>query len=329
MKDYKAKINKFDEVVKNSKNILIISHVNPDGDTLGTMCALRSAIYTQYKKKPEMLILSKIPKIYEFLPNIREAKTLDTIDKSREYDLVIAVDVASLDRIIDAQILFNKAKFTINLDHHGTNNNYGDLAIVQPELSSTGEVLYKILKELNWPIKDKNLDTAISIYTAVLTDTGSFRFENTSADVFKIAAELTEMGINPKELYKKCYESKSKEIVLFQGYCVGKATFADGNKIAYTTVYKKDMEKYSVGDDATDGIAEALRAISTTEVSFVVKEVDAKICKISMRSKNLDVAKICSIFGGGGHRFAAGCTIKASCEESIKSLLTAIDKENK
>lgn len=321
------KLIEFDKVVKESKNILIISHVNPDGDTLGSMCALRAAIYCQYKKKPEMLILSKIPKIYEFLPYISEAKTIDMVDKSREYDLVITVDVASLDRINDAQILFSKAKNTVNFDHHGTNNNYGGLAFVEPNASSTGEVIYKALKKLNWKMTDECLDVATSIYVAILTDTGGFRFENTNAEVFKIASELTELGINPKCLYKKCYESKSKSIVLFQGYCVGKAIFSNDDKIAYTVVYKKDMEKFSVGDDATDGIAETLRAISTTEASFVVKEVDSKICKISMRSKSIDVAKVCSVFGGGGHRFAAGCTIKTSCDDAVRNLLTEIKKE--
>lgn len=321
------KHKEFEKIIKDSKNILIISHVNPDGDTLGTMCALRAAIYCQYKKKPEMLILSKIPKIYEFLPFIREAKTLEMFDKSREYDLVVTVDVASLDRINDAQVLFNKAKYTINIDHHGTNNNYGDLVFVEPNASSSGEVLYKILKKLNWKMDKECLDVATSIYVAILTDTGGFRFENTNTEVFKIASELTELGINPKCLYKKCYESKSKSIVLFQGYCVGKATFSLDDKIAYTTVYKKDMEKFLVGDDATDGIAETLRAIDSTEVSFVVKEVDSKICKISMRSKGIDVAKVCSTFGGGGHKFAAGCTIKTSCDDAVKSLLAEINKE--
>lgn len=316
----------FDNVVKNSKNILIISHVNPDGDTLGTMCALRSAIYNRYKKTPEMLILSKTPKIYEFLPHISEAKTLDMFDKSREYDLVIVSDVASLDRIIDAQILFNKAKYTINIDHHVTNNCYGDLAIVDPNASSSGEVLYSLLKELDWKI---DLDTAIAIYAAILTDTGGFRFENTGVNVFRIAAELTELGVNPKEVYKNCYESKTKAVVLFQHYCVGKAVFSKDDKIVYTIIYKKDMEKFGVGDDATDGIAETLRAINSTDVAFVVKEADAKICKISMRSKNIDLTKICSVFNGGGHRFAAGCTIKTSVEEAVKKILEEINKEMK
>lgn len=318
------KYQEFDKIVKESKNILIFSHINPDGDTLGTMCALRSAIYKQYKKKATMLVLSKIPKIYEFLPNINEAKTLDMIDKSREYDLAIAVDVASLDRLVNSQIIFEKAKFSVNIDHHGTNNNYGDLAFVEPKASSSGEVLYKILKKIGWEI---DLECATSIYTAILTDTGGFRFENTNAQVFKIAAELTEIGINPKTLYKQCYESKTKENVLFQNYCISKAIFSPDNKIAHTIVYKKDMEKFHVGDDATDGIAEALRAIITTDVSFVVREIDGKTCKISMRSKNIDVAQICSKFNGGGHKFAAGCTIKSSGEESVKKLLAEINKE--
>ena len=324
METYQKKCQEFDEIVKTSKNILIISHVNPDGDTLGTMCALQLAIQKNYKKKAEMLILSKLPKVYEFLPNIGEVKTLDMFDKSREYDLVVAVDVASIDRLIDAQVLFEKAKFSVNIDHHRTNNNYGSLAIVEPHASSSGEVLYKIMKNLDWPI---DLDTATCVYTAILTDTGGFRFENTNAEVFKIAAELTEMGINPKKLYKKCYESKSRAVVLFQSYCVSKAVFSANEKIAYTIVYKKDIEKFGVGDDATDGIAEALRAISSTDVSFVVKEVDTKICKISMRSKELDIAEVCSKFGGGGHKFAAGCTVKASCDESVKKLLAEINKE--
>jgi len=237
---------------------------------------------------------------------------------------VVSVDVAAIDRLVDAQIFFEKAKFSVNLDHHGTNNGFGDFAIIEPKSSSSGEVLYKIIKALDWQI---DLDTATCIYTAILTDTGGFRFENTSAQVFRIAAELTEMGITPKDLYKKCYETKTKAMVLFQSYCVSKAVFSNDNKVAYTTVYKKDLEKFSAGDDATDGIAETLRAITTTDVSFVVKEVDTKICKISMRSKQIDVANVCSKFGGGGHKNAAGCTVKLSCEDTIKKVLAEINKE--
>ena len=158
-----------------------------------------------------------------------------------------------------------------------------------------------------------------------MTDTGNFRFENTSPQTLRAAADLIEIGANPNKLYKLCYESKTKNLVLFQNHCVNKAEFINDNKIAYTTVYKKDLERFSAGDDYTDGIAETLRAIDTTEVSFVVKEVDNKTTKVSMRSKHIDVAKICEKFNGGGHTFAAGCTIKADINESIKKLLKEIN----
>ena len=135
---------------------------------------------------------------------------------------------------------------------------------------------------------------------------------------------MVEAGANPNYIYKQCYETKTKNFVMFQNYCVNKAVFLEDNKIAYTTVYKKDLEKFSAGDDYTDGIAETLRAIDSTEVSFVLKEVDTKLTKVSMRSKGIDVAKICSNFGGGGHTFAAGCTIKANIKDSIEKLLKEI-----
>ena len=157
-----------------------------------------------------------------------------------------------------------------------------------------------------------------------MTDTGNFRFENTSSSTLRAAADLVDAGANPNYIYKMCYETKTKNFVMFQNYCVNKAVFLEDNKIAYTTVYKKDLEKFSAGDDYTDGLAETLRAIDTTEVSFVAKEVDTKLTKISMRSKGVDVANICSKFGGGGHTFAAGCTIKANVEDAIEKLLKEI-----
>ena len=223
--------------------------------------------------------------------------------------------------IADAKILFDKAKCRVNIDHHKTNPNFGDYNLIEPHASSCGEVLYNYFKKNNWEITE---DAAKALYVAIMTDTGNFRFENTSPSTFRAVAELVEKGANPNLLYKACYESKTKNFVMFQNYCVNKAEFLNDNKIAYTTVYKKDLEKFSAGDDYTDGIAETLRAIETTEVSFVVKEVESKITKVSMRSKKLDVAKICEIFGGGGHTFAAGCTIKASVKDSVEKLLKEI-----
>ena len=308
-----------DDIIKSSKKILLLSHVNPDGDTLGSMCALYSIILNRFKKKADMSVVSNIPYNYTFLPNINLAQRY--YDHSLVYDLVIALDVASIERVRDAKIFFDKAKCTVNIDHHKTNPKYGNYQIIEPEASSCGEVLYNYFKMNNWEITE---DAAICLYTAIMTDTGNFRFENTSANCFRAVAELVEKGANPNILYKKCYETKTKNLVMFQNYCVNKAEFLNDNKVVYTTVYKKDLEKFSAGDDYTDGIAETLRAIDSTEVSFVVKEVESKVTKVSVRSKKIDVAKICEQFGGGGHTYAAGCTIKASVKDSIEKLLREI-----
>ena len=307
------------DIIKSSNKILLLSHMNPDGDTLGSMCALYSMIYHRFKKKADMSVVSNIPYNYKFIPNIDLAERY--FDKSLVYDLVITLDVAAIERTLDSKILFDKAKSSINIDHHKTNPGFGDYQIINPDASSCGEVLFDIFKSENWSI-DK--DSAICLYTAIMTDTGNFRFENTSSSTLRAAADLVDAGANPNYIYKMCYETKTKNFVMFQNYCVNKAVFLEDNKIAYTTVYKKDLEKFSAGDDYTDGIAETLRAIDTTEVSFVAKEVDTKLTKISMRSKKVDVAEICSKFGGGGHTFAAGCTIKLNVQDSIDKLLREI-----
>ncbi len=311
------------DIIKSSKNILIVSHVNPDGDTLGSMCGIYSAILDNFKKRSDMLVVSKVPAVYEFIPFIDNVKTLDDIDKSREYDLVINVDVAAIDRICDGKILFDKAKSTVNIDHHKTNIAYADLNYIDPNASSTGEVLFGCFENMDWEI---SLDTAICLYTAILTDTGSFKFDNTRPGTFECVAKLVEIGVQPSDIYRKVYESDSKTLVMFQAHCVSKAKFLDDEKIAYTLVYRKDMEKFSAGDDCMEGLTEKLRAIVTTKVAFVAKEMKSGYTKVSMRSKSADVADICGVFGGGGHRLAAGCTIKAPVEEAAKKVLAEIRK---
>ena len=318
-------IEQLDISIKSSKNVLLVSHVNPDGDTLGSMCAMYSLIKDNYKKNCEMVVVSRIPTVYEFLPNINKAKFIGEIDSSREYDLVINLDVASIDRCADAQTLFNKAKNTINIDHHETNNNYAKINIVEPNSSATGEVIFRIASKLEWDIS-KN--SAECLYTAIMTDTGCFRFSNTTQQTMMCAGRLIGLGANQSEIYQKCYESSSKDMVLFQAYCVNKAEFSSDNKIAYTTVYKKDLEKFNYnGDDFTDGLTEKLRAIKTTEVAFVVKELGSNVSKLSMRSRSMNIAQICSNFGGGGHKLAAGAVIYENVQNTVKAVLEELRKQ--
>ena len=315
------KFNQLEDLIKNSTKILIMSHINPDGDALGSTSSMYTIIYEKFKKKADILVIGHLPNCYKFLPHIETAKF--EFDISMVYDIVITLDVASLDRLANHQILFDKAKNTINIDHHKTNNGFADINIINPSASSTGEVLLGIYNEQNWDI---SLETATGLYTAILTDTGGFRYENTSEKVFLSVAQLVKIGINPNEIYKNCYEKKSKDFVMFQNSCVNKAEFLFNDKVAYTTVYKKDLEKSQAKDDFSDGLVETLRAIDSTEIAFIAKEIDSKSTKISMRSKTVDVAGICAEYGGGGHTFAAGCLIKTSIDKALKKLLKTIEE---
>lgn len=312
--------------IKNSKNILLVSHINPDGDTLGSMCGFYSLIKDNYKKNCDMVAVSDVPVTYKFLPNINLVKHISEYDLSREYDLVICLDVAALDRAFEAKVLFEKAKRTINIDHHETNPHYAVVNIVQPEASATAEVLVELADKMGWKI---SYDTAICLYTGIVTDTGCFKFSNTTQKTMEAAGKLLSLGVEPSEIYQKCYESNSKDMVLFQSYCVNKAKFVNDDKIAYTIVYKKDLEKFNnKGEDFTDGLTEKLRAIVTTEVAFVVKELNSSVSKLSMRSKTKDIAQVCSAFGGGGHKLAAGAVIKANPERAVELVLEEIRNKN-
>lgn len=316
-----------DIIIKDSKNILLVSHINPDGDTLGSMCGLYSLIKDNYKKHCDMVAVSDIPSTFSYLPNINLVKNISEMDLSREYDLVINLDIAAPDRCADAIILFQKAKMTANIDHHETNSGYGEINIIHPHAAATAEVLCEIAEELKWNI---SVESAVCLYTGIMTDTGCFKFSNTGQKTMEYSGKLISFGAVPSDIYRRCYETSSKEMVLFQSFCINKAQFVDDDKIAYTVVYKKDLEKFNngKGEDFTDGLTEKLRAIDTTEIAFVVKELNSTTSKVSMRSRTKDIAQICAVFGGGGHKLAAGALIKGNPTNVVKQILREIRNKN-
>lgn len=312
----------FTETIEKAEKIVIFSHVNPDGDTLGSMLALHNVLRGEFSKDSVMVVAGKVPDIYHFLPEIKNVKRAAEI-QNESFDTAIAIDIAAKDRMTDGLKIFESAKTTMNIDHHKTNNGYGMVNFINADASSAGEVLFDILKELGIKISQ---NTAICLYTSILTDTGGFRFENTKAQTLRKAAELVDLGANPASISRFCYESKPKPMVMLQAYCLANAGFAMGEKIAYVTISNEDMRRFNAENDHTEGIVEALRQINTTEVSFVAKEIDEQTTKVSLRSKTIDVSKVASVFNGGGHTFAAGCTIKKPLIVAKNKLLEEIEK---
>ncbi len=311
------------KAITEAENILIVPHVNPDGDCIGSAVALTLLLQKEFNKKAEMFIHSKVPQIYEFLPQADNFKTYDEL-KDTNFDLVIAEDCAAKDRMVNALHFFEKAKVTVNFDHHKTNPAYANFNYIKPEMSSTGEVLFDFAKKAKWKL---NKEIAEGLYTAILTDTGGFRFENTKAETFRAVADLTEQNIDIVQIFKNCYESKPVQMVKLSADVISKAQFLFDGKVAYTIITNDDMKKNDALNEHTDGIAEALRKINTVDIAFVVKETEDGFSKISLRSKSADVSKIALKFNGGGHSKAAGCTIKKNYSIALNKIIEAIKEE--
>ena len=303
------------KLIEDSSRILIITHVNPDGDTLGCASALKSFI----GKKADILIQINdnfnFPNTYSFLPHINKSKNLSNLENI--YDLAIALDVASNDRIINnAKQIFEKTKNTIVIDHHKTNSGFAKLNYIKGGISSTGEVLFDLFEKLNIEITS---EMALGLYSAILTDTGCFKYESTTEHTFNVAAKLAKL-INTSQVADLCYTNKPKNLILFQNYLVSNAIFCSNDKIAYTLITKEIIEKFNAKDEYTEGICETLRSISGVEIAFVLKETNSGV-KVSIRSKEIDATNIAEKFNGGGHKRAAGCTIKEKINTALDLLL--------
>lgn len=320
------KFDSFKETIAGAKSIIILSHVNPDGDTLGAMTALYNGINLNLKRddlETDMVYNGIIPESYKFLPNIDKAKSPKDLAKNRVYDLAIAIDIAAMDRMGDSLPFFKNAKIKMNIDHHKTNNGFGDVNFVRGDACCAGEVLFDIYTNLKFKIDN---DVATGLYTSFLTDTGAFRYENTSAVTLQKSAELINYGANPSLISRYCYETKPKNMVMLHAHCLVNAKFYEDNKIAGICITNKDMDKYNAQNDYTEGLVEELRRIKTTEISFVLKEVDENTTKVSLRSKEKDISAVAQVFGGGGHTFAAGCTIRKPIKIACDKLLEEIKK---
>lgn len=318
-------IQKIVKTIKSAKNIVIIHHVAPDGDCLASSLALREMIsQIDSVEKVDTVITGKVPDIYKFLPGIELLNKVSDPSVYKSYELAITVDCASKDRLGDATELFNKAKKTINIDHHISDDGFADIDWIEPNAAATGEVLYSLINHLNVKLT-KNM--AVNLYTAILTDTGGFKFENTKAKTLKICSELLEAGANPVEIYKECYESKPLAMVMLHARAVDMAVSLENNKIMYTKITRKLLEELNANDDHIDGITEELRQIISVEVAIVFKETLKGTTKVSFRSNGLDVCEIASFFGGGGHKLASGCLIEKNVDDAAKDVLLTVQKQ--
>ena len=292
--------------LKAANKILITAHIQPDGDAIGSTLATMQ-ILRAMNKPAQIYIDDEVRNNLKFLPCAEEIKRPEAGEKF-DADLLLILDT-SPDRI------GNVAKMTDAPIYVTNKNDAGDLYL-DSDAAATCEIIFKLAKELDATI---TADIATCLYTGLSTDTGFFKFSNTRAETFKIAAELVTCGVVPN-LVSEELEKRSLSEIFGMRTALNSLKFFYGGRVAGMFITLEEMKQI----DSTEAFIGMIRVIDGVEVAFVISEREEKVCRVSMRSKGVDVAKIANGLGGGGHVRAAGCTLYTTLEEAEKILVEAI-----
>ena len=315
-------INEVSKKIMEGKNFLVASHMNPEGDAIGSALAMAQGL-KDLGKKVRVFFEDPIPEIYRFLPF--NGEVIHKLDGQVDYDTAVIVDCGGLDRIGKGFQSFQKDVALINLDHHTTNTNFGEINLVDSGASATGEIVYDILKALSVKVSP---EIALNIYVSIMTDTGAFRYSSTTPKAFEIASEMVRIGVKPWEVARRVYESYPEKKLRLLGDTLQTLKVSEDGSIASVYVDREMMERVNATKDLTDGFVNFPRSIAGVEVAFLIREISPGICKVSFRSKGtVDVAEIAAEFGGGGHHNAAGSTVEGKLSEVRKMIGEITEKK--
>jgi bifunctional oligoribonuclease and PAP phosphatase NrnA len=305
--------------LQSSKTVLISVHVNPDGDALGAQLALLLAL-EKSGKTVTAHNLDPVPEIYRFLPHADRIKTGRSVEG--KYDVYVVLDAEpARTGLFDANMPAGKL---INIDHHVTNQAHWPLTWLDPNAAATGEMIYKIIQNLGVPI---DRDIALCLYTSIFTDTGSFRYSNTSPESMRIAATLLEAGADPWLVTENVYESFAfRRLQLLGSVLAGIERSADG-RIAWVVVTDELYRKTQTSSEDTDNFVNFVRSAKGVEVAVLFRQTGEAEFKISMRSKGrVDLSGLAVSLGGGGHKNAAGSVLKGALNDVTTKVLHEIDR---
>jgi bifunctional oligoribonuclease and PAP phosphatase NrnA len=298
----------------------VLSHVRPDGDALGSQLALALSLQLLGKDVTvwnEDGLLEK----YDFLPGGQ--RLTRPPPQARDFDVAIALDTATQNRLGTAGESVRHAKIWINIDHHPSNPGYGDLVYIDPTSPATGQILFELIKSEELP-----LDGAIAenLFVAISTDTGSFQYPNTTARTFEIGAELVRGGVEVGRVSQLLYENYPRRRTELLRELLGTMRFEANGRIASFSLSLKVAAELGVRPEDNEGLIDHLRAIRGVIVAVFFEELAEGKVRVSMRSKNeeVDVSAICQKFGGGGHKLAAGARVRGTLAEVEQKILKAI-----
>lgn len=315
-------MNNILNLLRGSQKIIILPHILPDGDTLGSSLALKRTLEI-LGKKALILIDDEIPSNLNFMINhnsIMSTKTFLSLDFKP--DLIVTIDTSDIERLGDRRELLDLNDEILNIDHHKTNMNFGKYNLVDSNASSCGEIIYKIINDLEIEL-DKDISTYL--YVSLSTDTGSFKYSNTTPKTLRIAADLLEKGIDSTFIVTMLYQNKPMNKIKLLSDALNTLEIHYNGKLAMIHVTNKMFEENNISPSNSDGIIEYARDIEGVEVAVFLKELSFNEIKVGFRSKYyFDVSLIAGEFNGGGHKKASGCTIfdtMINAKEKIKEKL--------
>jgi bifunctional oligoribonuclease and PAP phosphatase NrnA len=296
-------------LIKNTDNFAIVSHTSPDGDSVGSMLGLFNAL-KEMGKSAEMFVDDTLPQKYSYLPGYDEIKDINYAKGS--YSCLIVLDCGDVDRLGGCRDLISKSDITINIDHHISNSLFGGLNVVDSNASSVGEMLYRLLKINGLEVSQ---NTSMCFYTSMLTDTGAFKYSNTTSETLSIAGDLINTGIDFSEIYNKVFDVKTiNQVKLMSKVTATLETYLN-DRVAVLQLTKDMLNECNAKEDDASEFINIARDIDGVEVAVFVKEVDSTKCRVSLRSRKfVDVRNVAEIFGGGGHIRASGCTVTGSID---------------
>ena len=308
-------------VLKDNNSFLIAGHVSPDGDSLGSMCALALGLES-IGKTCVMVAPDGVPETYRFLPGsqriVRESQP------NQPFDVGIIVDCEGLDRIGSAADAMSACKSIVEIDHHPGGERNSHAQVIDSSAASCGEIVLEVLTEAGIAISP---EIAECLLTAIITDTGSFRFSSVKPSTLRAAAELVEAGGSVSKIAHSIYEMRSFSAVKLLGVALSTIQTAKNGRIAYASITKQQMAEAQAVDAEAEGIVNYVRSVKGAQVGLLFRENGEGGTKVSLRSKDgYDISQVAGMFGGGGHRAAAGCTINRPLSEAIDLVVEATAK---
>ncbi len=311
--------DKIAEVIHSGTTFLITSHVRPDGDALGSELALYH-ILRDMGKKAVVYNQDVTPAIYAFLPGADEiVHSLGAVDR---FDAAFVLDCSDISRVGDEQGKVGSIQKVVNIDHHVSTGTFSKILLTDSQASSTGEMIHRLLRHMGVTITE---DIATNIYTAIITDTGSFQYSNTGSATFRAAADLIEKGADCRYIAKNIYETKPAVQIRLMGKVLDTLQLYQGGKVGVISVTQEMLRMEGALPEHTEGLVDMVRSIQGVEVAVCCYELSEKRFKVSLRSKeDTDVSRIAGTLGGGGHKNASACRVEGDLETARERVLDAI-----